>query len=77
MGGSGSTLDQKSTGGMTLREALNSAHLLVVDVRGSDKAKSENYPGSTNIPISETAFELSTGQLALAQFRDLLRMIRL
>ena len=46
---------------MTLCEALNSAHLLVVDVRGSDEAKSGNYPGSTNLPISE--FEARVAEL--------------
>ncbi len=61
MGGSGSSLDVKSPGGMTLREALNSKDLLVVDVRGSDEAKSGPFPGSKNIPISD--FEQRVGEL--------------
>ena len=42
-----------SPGGMTLREALNSKDLLVVDVRGCDEAKTGAFVGSNNIPSGE------------------------
>jgi len=52
--GSGPSLDSKSAGGMTLRDALLADNLLVVDVRGSEEAASgTRFPGSANIPVSD------------------------
>ncbi len=70
------SLDAKASanGTMTLREALKSKDLLIVDVRSNDEVAEGSYPGAKNIPISD--FESRVSELGADLKRPIITYCR-